>query len=285
MIDRLNQPFERSGIAALSDLRSDAWRSIYSLLEKEQETFLAQEDRFRSPQYKWPRDPLHTWSRVWEYPYVYQNLQRWRECGQESTNPRAVDVGSGVTFFPFSVARLGYHVTGVDIDPVVGIDLPKAAEIIDHGPGEVDCRVCDDSRLPFADHEVDVVYSISVLEHIPDIEHAIKEVFRVLKPNGLFILTIDLDLCGYMEIGSSRYDALRRCLSEHFVFTEPEITVHPLDVLQPRNGPFPGLIYPTWRRWAFSIAQRLKPFLGRKRFRVLPNLAVWGGVMLKEDTA
>jgi ubiquinone/menaquinone biosynthesis C-methylase UbiE len=110
-------------------------------------------------------------------------------------------LGSGVTFFPFSVAKLGYQVTCVDIDPIVDVDIARAARIVDQSPGEVDCRQCDSSHLPFADEEADVVYCISVLEHVSDFENTIDEVFRVLKIGGLFILTMDLDSSGYLDIG------------------------------------------------------------------------------------
>jgi ubiquinone/menaquinone biosynthesis C-methylase UbiE len=122
-----------------------------------------------------------------------------------------------------------------------------------------------------------------VLEHIPDFENTIEEVFRVLKPNGLFILTIDLDLCGHMNIGVKRYYDLRQCLSEHFDLKEPEITVHPLDILQPRNGPFPCMTYSTWQEYKFYVKQRIKPLFGRKPFYALPNICVWAGVMTKRN--
>jgi len=170
--------------------------------EKEQREFLIKEDHFRTSEYKWPRDPLHTWSRIWEYPNTYHHLKQWRDSRKNTEAAlHGVDLGSGVTFFPFSVARLGYRVTCVDIDPIVSVDLPKAVRIIDHGPGQVDSRLCDNSNLPFVDGEVDAVYCVSVLEYIPDFENTIEKVFRVLKPVGLFILTIDLDSCGYLDIG------------------------------------------------------------------------------------
>jgi hypothetical protein len=61
-------PFDRSGLAALSDLQTEEWRELFTSLEDQQREFLAKEEAFRSADYPWPRDPLHTWSRVWEYP-------------------------------------------------------------------------------------------------------------------------------------------------------------------------------------------------------------------------
>jgi hypothetical protein len=88
---------------------------------------------------------------------------------------------------------------------------------------------------------------------------------------------------GYMDIGVRRYYDLRQCLVEYFDLKKPEITVHPLDVLQPRNGPFPYMTYSTWQKYKFHVKQRIKPLFGKKRFYVLPNLAVWGAVMTKRN--
>lgn len=48
----------------------------------------------------------------------------------------------------------------------------------------------DAEVLPFHDHEFDIVYSHGVLHHTPSIEDALREVFRVLKPNGEFIVML-----------------------------------------------------------------------------------------------
>lgn len=277
--------FERSGLAALSDLESPRYQEIFSKLEIEQAAFFDKESVFRSKDYKWPRDPLHTWSRIWEYPYVYYHLKEQAAALAPGLKAKVVDLGSAVTFFPFSVGRLGYQVHCLDIDATCGPDIERAVACVPHQPGKVDFRLISNGRFPLENGEVDAVYCVSVLEHIPNFEQTVKEVFRVLKPNGLFILTIDLDLCGYMDIGVGRYYDLRNCLTELFDFKEPEITVHPQDVLQPRNGPFPNMKKSAWQKGKFYVKQWIKPLFGKEPRRVLPNLAVWCAVMTKREGA
>lgn len=273
--------FNRSGLAALSDLQCSEQQAIFSQLEKAQETFLERQPEFLSDDYRWPRDPLHTWSRVWEYPYVYYHLKKQVESLGPERDYRVVDLGSAVTFFPFSIAKLGYRVHCLDVDATYELDIERAVHTVPHSPGKVDFKLILNGRLPLKDGEVDVVYCISLLEHIPNFEDTIKEVVRVLKTNGQFILTIDMDLGGSMEIGINRYYNLRHCLVEHFDLKEPEITVHPLDVLQSRNGPFLYMTYSTWQSRMFHIKQRIRQLLGKKALHGLPNLAVWGAVMMK----
>ncbi len=46
-------------------------------------------------------------------------------------------------------------------------------------------------NIPIRDHEIDVVLSIASLDHIPNLQQAMSEVNRVLKPSGIFIFTIN----------------------------------------------------------------------------------------------
>src|SRR5215469_3699998 len=95
-------PFEYCKIAALSDFQTSTWRELYVGLENAQAEFLSKQDLFRSKEYKWPLDALHNWSRVWEYPYVFLHLNEQRRSNAGVQIPRVADIGSGVTFFPFS---------------------------------------------------------------------------------------------------------------------------------------------------------------------------------------
>lgn len=281
-IPYIENVFDRSGLAALSDLNCPVHNNIFSILEKEQDIFLSKEPEFRSKEYKWPRDPLHNWSRVWEYPYVYHALKKHRVVHGSSSLPTVVDLGSGVTFFPFAVAKLGYKVICLDIDDVCKTDIERASSILLENPGKVNFRKIDKDQLPLERSEVDIVYCVSVLEHIQNFETTIDEVFRILKCGGLFIVTIDLDSCGYLDISLKRYYELRNHLLKYFEFQIPEVTIHPMDVLHPRNGPYPYMTYSPVQTWKFHLKQHLKSLFGRKPLKALPDLSVWGGVMVKK---
>lgn len=87
-----------------------------------------------------------------------------------------LELGAGTGHQATLLRNLGYRVTAVDLP-----DSDYAAERV--------CQVVDyDGRsLPFADGEVDVLYSSNVLEHVPHIASILVETKRVLSPVGLAI--------------------------------------------------------------------------------------------------
>lgn len=280
--------FDRSGLASLSDFQSPEWALLFGRMEEEQRVFLASESHFRSEAYmkKWPSDALHWWSRVWEYPYVFHHITQRLQANDGESTPTVVDFGSGVTFFPFSVAKWRAKVIAVDVDEACRDDIGKAARIFQVSPGEVSFRMSEGNILPFGDSEVDIVYSVSVLEHIPDFGNSIQEIARILKPGGLFVLTIDLDLLGNSEIGANRYKTLVRTIEENFSYFCPDRTVHPADFLDSRRGPQP--MQPmTLSRFAFELAKNyiVKPMIGRKPRKVYRRnwLAVQGFCLVRKQ--
>jgi ubiquinone/menaquinone biosynthesis C-methylase UbiE len=73
----------------------------------------------------------------------------------------------------------------------IGLDLTrdevkKAREL----PVYKNVVTADAKRIPFSDRTFDIVFSNSVIEHIPGIEQVLSEVSRVLRREGLFIFTV-----------------------------------------------------------------------------------------------
>ena len=81
----------------------------------------------------------------------------------------------------------GAHVTGIDVSPAIVEDA------IARNPG-LGAVVADVRSLPFAAASFDVVFSGSTLDHFEsaaDIQTALGELRRVLRPGGTLILTLD----------------------------------------------------------------------------------------------
>lgn len=90
---------------------------------------------------------------------------------------RVLEVGCGRGHL---VARLREE--GVD---AVGIDLNPHA--IEHGVTDA-LRTMDATRLEFPDAHFDAVVSMHAIEHIPDLDAALTEMVRVVRPGGTLVL-------------------------------------------------------------------------------------------------
>lgn len=96
-----------------------------------------------------------------------------------------VGFGQGTDLVQF--AKAGAKCTGIDYTP----KHFELAQLNFQLRGlEADLRLGDASDLPFEDNSFDKVYSFGVLHHTPDIEKCIDEVYRVLKPGGVFVMSL-----------------------------------------------------------------------------------------------
>lgn len=97
-----------------------------------------------------------------------------------------LDVGCGDGTMTLAFARAGAaSVTGCDIDSsMISHAVARASKRQD----TVHYIVADAPRLPFADRSFDLVTVVTVLAFVPDAEGAIREMARVLKPEGCLIV-------------------------------------------------------------------------------------------------
>jgi ubiquinone/menaquinone biosynthesis C-methylase UbiE len=99
---------------------------------------------------------------------------------------RALEIGAGTGYFALNMLRAGVigSATCSDISPGMLQTLSENAQ----GLGlEVQTRVADAERLPFADESFELVFGHAVLHHIPDLERAFAEFARVLAPGGTLL--------------------------------------------------------------------------------------------------
>lgn len=94
-----------------------------------------------------------------------------------------LDVGCGIGDVVRMLRGRGLRVMGADISMH---SLTIARGVSPQG----DYVAASADRLPFADKTFDALVSIEVLEHLPDDRVAVTEMARVLKPNGLLVVSV-----------------------------------------------------------------------------------------------
>ncbi|MBL1079213.1 methyltransferase domain-containing protein [Nocardia sp. 2] len=99
---------------------------------------------------------------------------------------RALELGCGTGFFLLNLMQSGIAKSGSVTDLSPG--MVKVATRNGKNLGlDVDGRVADAETIPYEDDTFDLVVGHAVLHHIPDVELALKECLRVLKPGGRFV--------------------------------------------------------------------------------------------------
>lgn len=106
---------------------------------------------------------------------------------------RILEVGCGSGAFTTFAARAGGikgEVYALDIQPKMLVQLKKKLS----RPENRDIKNIkliegDVHKLPFDDNSFDVIYTVTVLQELPDRNKALKEMKRVLKPGGILAVT------------------------------------------------------------------------------------------------
>lgn len=227
--------FNFSGFASVRDIEREDWQKAFNELQVKSQMFLNEAAFIYPDAYKWPKDSLNAVTRIWEYPWAYLNIE---SIVRANADPLQIcDFGSGVTFFSHSVAELGCTVTCLDVDAVCIEGVRNAADHCHVANGVVEASLIENGKICLNDNSQDLVYCISVIEHIESYEMVIDEIFRVLKPGGHFIFTFDVDLRGNFEIGPTTFEALLAKINSLFAPECAERVIHPRELFTTFNSP------------------------------------------------
>jgi SAM-dependent methyltransferase len=133
--------------------------------------------------------------KILEFRHLVESLA-W--TGRE----RVLDIGCGAGLQTFLIARLAGHTTGLDIDPDFIAQANWYRRHV-HIRGKVDFTSRHLREIGWPDATFDRIFSICVLEHIPEHVEILRECRRLLKPGGEMVFSVDT-LAGIDD------DALRR---------------------------------------------------------------------------
>jgi SAM-dependent methyltransferase len=134
-------------------------------------------DAAQLAQSHWNETPLFLTEeqRYSTYPWLYDAAEFRKHEGE-----KVLEIGCGTGADLLQFAKHGAIATGVDLT-ARHVDLARKRV-----GGLAIVHQADMRHLPFEDESFDYVYSHGVLHHSDEPENVVREMFRVLRPGGLF---------------------------------------------------------------------------------------------------
>ena len=119
----------------------------------------------------------------YRYQYHIPEILDWVQWRDK----KVLEIGTGVGTDARQIIERGGIYTGINVD-AGSVEATKKAIDVFNLRGSV--RQSSATNIFLEDDSVDVVYSFGVLHHIPEVNQAVKEIARVLKPGGELLVML-----------------------------------------------------------------------------------------------
>ena len=132
------------------------------------------------------------------YPHIYffkvpfKTIEWYAMMRNVAFSPadKILDIGSGLGLQTALLAQKAGHVIGIDPqENAINVAKSEQAALDPLGKIDFKCATIENACLP--DNYFDKVFSVCVLEHIPDYMSVLREAYRVLKPGGQLVFSVD----------------------------------------------------------------------------------------------
>jgi ubiquinone/menaquinone biosynthesis C-methylase UbiE len=131
----------------------------------------------------------------WHSDYLNPDLDRFYDTAfadilrilKPQPGSKILDAGCGYGYHTVRLARGLSAITAVDFSGVA-LEAARRTFAIAGISDQINLEQADLTALPFAEATFDFVVSWGVIMHVPDMERALSELARVLKPGGILVL-------------------------------------------------------------------------------------------------
>ncbi len=103
---------------------------------------------------------------------------------------RVLDIGCGDGLHTMLIGKKVGHITGIDTNKDFIRDARLYAKKF-RSQAQCDYESQPLEKIGYPNAHFDLIFSICVIEHIPNYEEVLQECFRILKPGGRIIFTVD----------------------------------------------------------------------------------------------
>lgn len=126
--------------------------------------------------------------------YYYRRFDQALEAAHLDATDSVLQVGGGTGIFTLSLVNYVDTVHFTDIIPDVNFDVVQTLLGEITHDATVHFVSTDATSLAYRDNSFDKVFAMDVLEHIPEEKTAIRELARVLKPNGTLVVSAPIEI-------------------------------------------------------------------------------------------
>ncbi len=129
---------------------------------------------------------------------TYDHISRYRLAERYVQGKQTIDLGSGAGYGTYSLAAVARNIVGIDLsEEAVGYSSRRyQAPNLRYGAGSV-------TELPYRDGSFEAAVSFEVIEHLERPEDLVLEARRVLKEDGVFVVSTP-DKAAYSNDRNSR---------------------------------------------------------------------------------
>jgi ubiquinone/menaquinone biosynthesis C-methylase UbiE len=123
----------------------------------------------------------------------YWQSEEWKIIQKylPSNTGYALDIGAGRGISSYALAKDGWQVTALEPDPSQLVGAGAIQRLANEEQLSINIVQEFGENLPFEDASFDFVFARQVLHHAQDLSQLCREIYRVLKPGGIFIAVRD----------------------------------------------------------------------------------------------
>lgn len=123
----------------------------------------------------------------------YWKSQEWQAIRSlmPEQKGKALDIGAGQGISSYALAKDGWDVIALEPDPSDLVGTGAINRLAEENQLQITITGNAGEKIPFEDASFDFVLARQVLHHANDLPQLCAEVFRVLKPGGMFIVARD----------------------------------------------------------------------------------------------